>query len=78
MPLNVLLASEGITRVDDVPLVDGLAATMKMAEMMIDLRRTSGMSMSRHGWFNARPRPERVAQVLEFYGLDRLLDRNKR
>ncbi|MSO77338.1 MAG: racemase [Alphaproteobacteria bacterium] len=72
MPLNVLLASEGVTRVDDVPLIDGLAATMKMAEMMVELRQVSGMTASRQGWFNARPRPERVAEVLAFYGLDRL------
>jgi allantoin racemase len=74
MPLNVLLASEGVTRVDDVPLVDGLAATMKMTEMMVELRRVSGMSASRHGWFNAQPKRERLDQVLGFYGLDRLLE----
>ncbi|UCE31238.1 MAG: racemase [Burkholderiales bacterium] len=73
MPLSLLLAREGVSRVDDVPVVDGLAATLKMAEMMVELRRVSGLWVSRHGRFNAAPPPERVLQVMEFYGLDRLL-----
>ena len=63
-----------ISRVDDVPVVDGLAATIKMAEMMVDLRKGSGLTASLHGWFNAAPRPERVAEVMRYYGLDRLMD----
>jgi Asp/Glu/hydantoin racemase len=73
MPLSVLLASHGVSRVDDVPIVDGLAATIKMAEMMVDLKRASGLSVSRHGWFNAGPRPERVAEVMRFYNVDHLM-----
>lgn len=77
MPLSVLVASQGIGRVDDIPIVDGLAATIKMAEMMVDMRRNSGITASRHGWFNAGPKMERVKQVMEFYGTDRLLDPGK-
>ena len=73
MPLSVLLASHGISRVDDVPVVDGLAATIKMAEMMVDLKKSSGLSVSRHGWFNAAPRAERVAEVMQFYNIDHLM-----
>lgn len=73
MPLSVLMAKHGIHRVDDVPVVDGLAATIKMAEMMVDLRNTAGLTVSRHGRFNAAPPAERVMQVMEFYGLDKLL-----
>jgi allantoin racemase len=72
VPMNLLLASNGINRVDDVPLIDSLACTMKMAELMVDLRRSTGIAHSRHGWFNATPDPERVAQVAGFYGTDRL------
>lgn len=72
IPLNVLLASEGVARVDDVPLIDSLAITMKMAETMVDLKTATGLMPSRHGWFNAAPKRERVQQVLSFYGLDRL------
>ncbi len=72
VPMNLLLASNGISRVDDVPLIDSLACTMKMAELMVDLRRATGITHSRHGWFNAAPDQERVAQVAAFYGMDRL------
>jgi allantoin racemase len=72
VPMNLLLAINGINRVDDVPLIDSLACTMKMAELMVDLRRSTGVSHSRQGWFNAAPNPERVAQVAGFYGMDRL------
>jgi Asp/Glu/hydantoin racemase len=74
MPLNILLASNGINRVDDVPIVDGLAVTLKMAEMLVDLRRSVGLAQSRHGWNGAAPERARVNELLSFYGLDRLLD----
>jgi Asp/Glu/hydantoin racemase len=72
VPMNLLLASNGVTRVDEVPLIDSLACTMKMAELMADLRRATGIAHSRQGWFNAKPNQERVAQVARFYGVDRL------
>ncbi len=72
VPLNLLLAMNGINRVDDVPVVDGLTSTMKMAELMVDLHRTTGIRHSRHGWFNSVPSSERVDQVAAFYGVDRL------
>ena len=75
MPLNILLAANGIARVDDVPIVDGLAVTMKMAEMLVDLRRSVGLAQSRHGFNGAAPPPGRVNEVLSFYGLDRLLEK---
>lgn len=73
MPLSVLLADHGISRVDNVPIVDGLAATIKMAEMMVDLKRSSGLTVSRHGWFNASPAPKRIAEVMEFYNINHLM-----
>ncbi|MBV9782900.1 MAG: hypothetical protein JO264_03690 [Acidisphaera sp.] len=72
MPLNLLLANEGVDRVDDAPVLDGLAVTLKMAECMVELKRSTGLSASREGWFNAAPKRERVQEVLAFYGLDRL------
>ena len=44
---------------------------MKMAQLMVDLRRPVGFSYSPHRWFNAAPSQERVAQVAAFYGMDR-------
>ena len=72
VPLNLLMARNGINRVDDVPIIDGLGSTMKMAELMVDLYRATGIRHSRHGWFNSVPSQERVDQVGAFYGVDRL------
>jgi Asp/Glu/hydantoin racemase len=69
MPLNILLASNGVTHIDGVVVLDGLAITLKMAESMVELKRSVGLSHSRHGWLGAPPSRERVNQVLDFYGL---------
>lgn len=71
MPLNMLLASNGVTRVQGVPLMDGIAITLKMAEMQVALKASVGLSQSRQGWMNATPDPKRLADVLAFYGLSR-------
>jgi len=73
IPLNVLLATEGVQRVDDVPLVDSLAAILKMTESVVDLHRTAGFAASRRGWLHTAPPRQRVEEVLRFYGLDRFL-----
>jgi Asp/Glu/hydantoin racemase len=68
-PLCVLLARHGVTEVDGVPIIDALAATVKMAELSVDLRRTSGFLPCKRGYFTARPPRERVAELLDFYGI---------
>lgn len=73
MPLNILLAQNGVTSVDGVPVVDGLAVTFKLTEFFVDLRRTVGMKQSRHGFFGESPDRARFDQVLSFYGLGRLI-----
>jgi allantoin racemase len=72
MPLNLLLATEKISRVDDVPILDGLAVTLNLCECLVDLRRNTGLVASRNGWFNGQPKRERIQEVMTFYGLDRL------
>ncbi len=72
VPLSMLLAQNGINRVDDVPIMDTLACSLKMAELMVDLQRATGIKHSRHGFFNSVPNPERVAEVGRFYGVDKL------
>jgi len=72
VPLNLLMAMNGVNRVDDVPVIDGLTSTMKMAETMVDLQRATGIRHSRHGWHNSVPSNERLDQVAAFYGVDRL------
>jgi hypothetical protein len=59
----------GIHRVDDVPVVDALGATIKMAESMVDLRRSSGLAPARNGYFTGKPRRERVKELIEFCGM---------
>lgn len=72
MPMNILLAKNGVNNVDGVPVVDGIAVTMKLTECFVDLRRSVGMKQSRHGFFGEAPDPKRVEQMMSFYGLDRL------
>jgi allantoin racemase len=75
MPMNLLLSECGVTQIAGATVIDGIAASFKMAELLIDLRRTSGMRPSNHGYFHASPHPGRFDQVLEFYGLQRLGER---
>ncbi len=71
-PLNMLLNRAGISDVDGVPLVDSLAATIKCAEMLVDLRRTTGVKQAKRGYFAAQPPRERLKELWKFYGLDRV------
>lgn len=75
MPLNILLSSNGINKVDGVPIVDGLALTIKFAETFADLQKTIGMTHSHSGWHQDQPDERRVDQVLAFYGLDKFMSR---
>jgi Asp/Glu/hydantoin racemase len=72
-PLCVLLARHGITEIDGVPIIDSLAATIKMAEISVDLRASSGFRPARDGYFTAKPPRPRVIELLEFYGIRNLL-----
>ena len=73
IPLNVLLASEGIVEVDGVPLIDCLGATLRQAEAMADQRAVAGPQAHPEGWSTSKPSRERVKQVLAYYGLGRYL-----
>ena len=61
-----------ITRVDDVPIVDALGATIKMAEALVDLRRSSGLAPARRGYYTDKPPRERVKELIELYGMNHL------
>ena len=71
-PLCVLLARNGIRRIDDVPVLDALAATIKMAESLVDLRRNCGIYPARRGYYSDQPPRGRVKELIEFYGISRL------
>lgn len=65
IPLNLLLSSEVIRRMDDAPL--------KLSEMMAILLQSTGLTSSRRGWSQAKPSKERVRAVLDFYGPGRFI-----
>ena len=64
-PLNLLLQRAGVQRVDDVPVIDSFATTVKMAEMLVSLKRSSGMSVTRQGYFYAQPSQGRIDELLK-------------
>lgn len=64
-PLNVFLADQGVTRVDDVPVLDSLGTCVRVAE----LRARASTLASRRGFHHARPARGLVAAARAFYGL---------
>lgn len=70
-PLNVLLAMNGISSVDDVPVIDSLGAWVRAAEAAVDERR-EGKTPAGTGYFDALPDPVRRDEIVEFYGLSRV------
>jgi hypothetical protein len=72
VPLNLLPARNGMTQADNVRVIDRLASTMKMAELMVDLQQATGINHGRQGWFNSEPDKARLDQVAAFYGIDKI------
>lgn len=71
-PLCVLLASQGVSSVDGVPVLDSLSCWVKHAEMLVDLKRQSGVERCQRGYYNEPPARERIDEVMAFYfGRDR-------
>lgn len=70
-PLCTLLSQHGVSRVDEVPVVDAFATSLTTAEMLVDLRRKLGLSVNRRGYFFSAPTPERLEEMARFYGLQR-------
>lgn len=71
-PLCVLLARNGVQNVDGVPIVDALAATVKLAESLVDLRRSTGLMPCRRGHYGEKPPRDRLEELHEFYGIGKL------
>jgi Asp/Glu/hydantoin racemase len=71
-PMNVLLAQNGVTEVDGVPVLDSLATWIKQAETLADLHRVCGIKACRKGYYHRLPDPGRISEIFSFYGLDRL------
>ncbi len=71
-PLCVLLAQNGVNRVDDVPVIDAIGAAMKMAELQADLAASTGIRPAGGGYYTAKAPRDRVEELIRFYGLDRI------
>lgn len=66
-PLNVFLADQGISRVDDVPVIDSLATGLALSEVRADFHRRADLRPPRNGFYFSRPGAELVAAAREFY-----------
>jgi len=67
-PLNVFLADQGISRVDDVPVLDSLGTCVRMAELSAAQHAATGLHPSRAGFYGAQPPRELVDAARKFYG----------
>jgi Asp/Glu/hydantoin racemase len=65
--LSEAIARAGMTRIDEVPVVDGLATTLKMAEAMSDLKKLN-ISVTRRGYTHARAPKDVLDQARKFHG----------
>jgi Asp/Glu/hydantoin racemase len=65
--LSEAIVRAGVTRIDEVPIVDGLAAVVKMAEVMADFKKL-GISVTRRGYLHAQPPQEVLEHARKFYG----------
>lgn len=68
-PLNVLLATNGVTEVDGVAIIDSLGAWVRAAEEAV-LARRAGTAPGGSGYFGATVDRVRRDEILQFYGLD--------
>lgn len=67
MVLAQILWQNGVRRVDGAPVVDALAAALKSAELLAEMRRDSGVWHSRRGFWGARPADSLVAAARALY-----------
>lgn len=67
-PLNVFLADQGVSRVDDVPVLDSLGTVVRMAEVRAAQYAATGLRPSRVGFYGAQPPRELIDAARAFYG----------
>ncbi|MYZ46557.1 aspartate/glutamate racemase family protein [Propylenella binzhouense] len=63
--LAELVSAAAITRVDDAVVMDGIGIPVAFAEMMVKLKRTTGLGVGRR-WHYRKPEPEVIDQFLTF------------
>jgi allantoin racemase len=68
-PLNVFLADQGVSRVDEVPVIDSLGTALKVAELRASQYRATGLKPSRQGFFHEQPPRALLDAARGFYGI---------
>jgi len=68
-PVSAVLAAARFSRVDEVPVVDGLGVTVKLGESLVRLAQATGLRASKSGYFGARPPAGRLAELERYYRL---------
>jgi allantoin racemase len=67
-PMNLLVARHGLTRIDDVPVIDSLRASIELCGMLARMRR-AGTYVNRRGFYSSKPPRGQLAAAREVYGL---------
>lgn len=73
-PLNVFLADQDVSRVDEVPVVDSLGTCAKTAELRAQQYRATGLRPTRQGFWHAQPDRELLDAAREWYGITTALN----
>ena len=64
--LSEVIVRAGVTRIDEVPVIDALAAVIKMSETMADLKKL-GVSVTRRGYAHAQPPRDILEHARHFH-----------
>ena len=67
-PVNMFMVEQGVKEIDGVPVLDVCGTLIKVAELMVDLRKM-GISRSKRG-LCAPPSKEELVQLRKLYGTD--------
>lgn len=65
--LNAVIQKAGLRQIGGVPVVDALAATLKMGELMVNLRSLTDLTHARVGYFSQRPPEGRLDELDRYY-----------
>lgn len=65
---NEVLYHNSISNVDGVAIVDSNGLTFKMAELLVDMRKATGMMVTRKGYYHARPPAAMIDHLHKLYG----------
>ena len=68
MICNVILEDYEVREINGVPVLNGPAVVIKMAEMLVDLK-SIGIERSNRGMYT-RPSKEELTQARELFGMD--------